>query len=199
MVALLPELGHVQAVTEAGAEFVFVPALSSMAAIGSPKEIVQTFAELHSADARRAMLSARVVIHSCCVEGADSLCDLVGWLDPSGDHPGAMPAYEVIGLAIHLMKHGIIGKASPGEGDGQYCDSFDAVEYISMAVVHLGMSRAEASQLTMTELHYMLEAKFPKNKSKDFNPSAEEYEAAMREADELLARVAGKQNGVQDG
>jgi hypothetical protein len=133
------------------------------------------------------------------VSGADDLFGLIGYFDEDGPQDGAMPESELVGLAIHLMKHGIIGKSSPGEGDGQYCDSFDAAEYIAMAVVHLGLSRAEASQLTMTELHYMLEAKFPKNKGGDFNPSAAEYEAAMREADELLARVAGKQNGGENG
>lgn len=204
----VPEYGHVRAMTQAGAEFVFSPALSSMAAIGSPAEIVQTYAELHRDDAGRVyligggsdvalpsarILAARKVLHACCVAGADDLFGLIGYFDEDGPQDGVMPESELVGLAIHLMKNGIIGKAKPGESSGTYSETFDAAEHIANAVVHLGLSRAEAAQLTMTELHYMLDAKFPKKKAGGFDMSPEEYQRGMREAEETLARLAARE------
>ena len=188
----VPEYGHVRAMTQAGAEFVFSPALSSMAAIGSPAEIVQTYAELHAEEERFCVRAAHAVLFACVVDCED-LSELVGWLDDEGHHSGLMPNDEQVALAKHLMKNGIIGKAQPGESSGSYSETFDAAEHIANAVVYLGLSRAEAAQLTMTELHYMLDAKFPKKKAGGFDMSPEEYQRGMREAEETLARLAARE------
>ena len=145
----VPEYGHVRAMTQAGAEFVFSPALSSMAAIGSPAEIVQTYAELHAEEERFCVRAARAVLFACAVD-CDDLSELVGWLDDDGHHSGLMPNDEQVALAKHLMKNGIIGKAKPGESSGTYSETFDAAEHIANAVVHLGLSRAEAAMAAMS-------------------------------------------------
>ena len=96
-------------------------------------------------------------------------------------NPGTMPAAEQVILARHLMHHGIIGKAKPGKGGGQYSDRFDAAEYIAAARVHLGLSSADAEGLSMTEFQTMLAMKYPESQEKQI-PSRDEYRKAMQSA-----------------
>ncbi|KUQ43263.1 hypothetical protein AWI16_14940 [Enterobacter ludwigii] len=57
--------------------------------------------------------------------------------------------------------------------------------YISAARNHFGMSRAEASQLTMTEFQMLLAAKYPDQKGF----TREEYDSI---ADDYLAKQAAR-------
>ena len=79
------------------------------------------------------------------------------------------------------MHHGIVGKAKPSKGGGQYSDRFDAAEYIAAARVHLGLSSADAEALSMTEFQMMLAMKYPESQEKQI-PSRDEYRKAMQAA-----------------
>lgn len=180
---MLIECGYVRATASDGSEWTFAPSFSRIASLGSPKEIVSLYAGLHGP--RAAQDSAYVL--ACLCEQEDP-APLVGWVDDQGLHPGLMPTDEQIILARHLMHHGIVGKAKPDRGDGNYSDSFNAAEYIAAACVHLGVTKSDAEQLSMTEFQIMFEMKFPgKNKTRDV-PSREEYQAAMSAIKELACR-----------
>jgi hypothetical protein len=100
-----------------------------------------------------------------------------------------MPVRDMVLIAQSLIQHGIIGKAKVRKlqrHEGSSTSSeFSAFEYISAARTHLGMSREEAEQLTMTEFQMMLAAKFPEQKGF----TREEYDTV---ADDYLARKARK-------
>lgn len=181
---MLVECGFVRAVTSAGEEFTFTPALGRIASLGSPREIVSLFAALHGPKAEN---EAAYVLACLCDQ--EDATPLTGWRDEAGEHPGAMPAAEQVVIARHLMTHGIVGKAKPGKGDGKFSEEFHASEYISAARVHLGLSSADAEALSMTEFQTMLEMKFPEagEKKRDV-PSRAEYEAAM-------AALKGRERG----
>ena len=100
-----------------------------------------------------------------------------------------MPASEQVVIARHLMHHGIVGKAKPSKGGGQYSDRFDAAEYIAAARVHLGLSSADAEALSMTEFQTMLAMKYPESQEKQI-PSRDEYRKAMQ-----AAKMKEKRNG----
>ena len=162
--------------TDGGAEYTFTPSFGRIAALGSPTEIVSTFAGLHGP---RAAHEAAFVLASLCDQ--EDPAPLIGCRDGDAWVPGLMPEPEQIILAKHLMQHAIVGKAKPGTREGRYSDKFDAAEYVSAARVHLGLSSADAEALSMTEFQIMFEMKFPdakKEKAKDI-PSREEYDAAM--------------------
>jgi Family of unknown function (DUF6246) len=184
---VLVECGFVRAAIDGGEEYTFTPSFGRIAALGSPHEIVQTFAALHGP---RAAQEAAYVLAGLCDQ--DDPAPLIGWRDADGtQHPGAMPEAEQIVIARHLMQHGICGKARPGgaPADGKFSDRFDAAEYVSAARVHLGLSSADAEALSMTEFQTMFAMKFPNAKggAKDV-PTRDEYEAAM-------ARVKGAGRG----
>jgi hypothetical protein len=172
---VLVECGFVRAQASDGSEFSFTPSLGRIAALGSPREIVQVFAGLHGP---KAPAEARYVLASLCDQ--DDPAPLIGWRDESGEHAGVMPVDEQIIIARHLMHHGCVGKSKPEKGDGKYAETFDAAEFISLARVHLGLSSADAEALSMTELQTMLEMKFPDANKRERNvPTREEYDALM--------------------
>ena len=172
---MLVECGYTRAATEDGQEFTFRPSFGRIASLGGPHEIVSLYAALHGP---RATQEAAYVLACLCDQ--EDCTPLIGSVTPEGHVPGAMKAAEMVLIAQHLMRHGIVGTAKPGTQDGKYSDSFDASEYVSAARVHLGLSSADAEALSMTEFQQMLRMKFPDAKADKQGPSKEEYEAALK-------------------
>lgn len=176
---MLAEHGLSRAFMPDGQEFTFRPTLGRIAALGRPHEIVEIFRGLLG---RRAALDARYVLASLCDQ--EDVTPLIGWMDlEQGWQPGAMPASEQICLAAHLLRHGLVGAASGdsrSKPDAKPATQFLASEYITAARVHLGMSAADAEELSMSEFQALFEMKFPdpKKKKRDV-PTREEYRAAM--------------------
>lgn len=167
----LTEIGQVGIMTGDGREYVLHPSLFNMAAIGSPEEIVSTYAALHGSDALNA---ARVVILAC---GGDF--KLTGHYGETGEMPDA----DQIIIARHLMQHGIVGRVKKSGGGGKYSPRFDAAEYILAAQAHFGMTRADAGELTMTEFSMLLDMKFPEQKTHE-KPTQEDYRSLERAIEE---------------
>lgn len=143
---------------------------------------------------KQAIYAAMNVLSACCDE---DISTLIGELRPGKTgkwlfvyRRGLMPVSDMVLIAQSLIQHGIIGKAKVRklqrhEG-GQASSEFNAFEYINAARTHLGMSREEAEQLTMTEFQMLLAAKFPEQKGF----TKEEYDSV---ADDYLARKARRQ------
>lgn len=185
---MLVECGFARVQVSDGTEFTFTPSLARIAALGTPRGIVELYAALHGPKAPQ---EAAYVLASLCDQ--DDPAPLIGWHDADLNwHPGQMPVAEQIIVARRLMHHGVIGQAKPGgqgSSSGRYAEAFNAAEFVSFARVHLGLSSADAEALSMTELQQMIALKFPDaNKPERDVPTREEYEAFM-------SRVMGKRNG----
>ncbi len=180
---MLVESGFVRAVDGEGREWTFRPSFGRIASLGTPHEIVAIYARLHGPHAAKE--AAYVLACLCDQEDASSLIGFHG--DDGLFHYGSMPVAEMVIIARHLMRHGIAGKARPGNGGGKFSQAFDAQEYISAARVHLQLSSKDAEDLSMTEFQTMFEMKFPqagnKGGARDV-PSREEYREAMRQHEE---------------
>ncbi|MGR7269594.1 DUF6246 family protein [Klebsiella aerogenes] len=130
------------------------------------------------------------VLQACCEDDMTPMIgEWKGWRHCVVYRPGQMPKSDIIVLAQHLMQHGVVGKAKVRQlqrhETGERTTEFKAFDYISAARSHFGMSRSEASQLTMTEFQMMLAAKYPDQKGF----TREEYESI---ADEYLAKQAAR-------
>lgn len=121
-----------------GHDYLLRPSLRAMMAIGTPQEIVETFAAIHSdgatalinpqsvtssvmpwtwpilAHQRERLLMTCVGILEACA-GDNDITPLVGeWLyfdDKLERIDGSLTGSQIIIIARHLMQHGIIGKA----------------------------------------------------------------------------------------
>lgn len=186
---MLVECGFVRVQHRDGGEWTFSPSLGRIAALGSPTEVVELYADLH--DPAKAADAARYVLASLCDQ--DDPTPLIGWHDADAltVQPGAMPAGEQIVIARHLLQHGMVGTAKPERsGDGQYTAEFRASEHIAAACVHLGMSTQDAEALSMTELHLRFDAKFPKKPQDRPEVSREQYL-------EFMAEVRGRRKRAE--
>jgi hypothetical protein len=167
---MLTECGLTKVQNDAGDEWVFRPCFARIAELGRPHEIVELFADLHGP---RGLSAARYILHTLCDTPAH---DLTGWLDGEAWHDGSMPQSEQIIIAKHLMMHGICGTAKTGKGEFQ--PEFKASEYIASAVVHFGMTQAEAGELSMTQFQELFAQKFPEA-VKQAPPTRDEYKKFM--------------------
>lgn len=204
---MLVECGFVRATAADGSEWTFTPAIGRIASLGTPREIVACYGALHGPQAGQ---EAAYVLACLCDQ--DGAAELTGTWEPVAGSvalegyerrhtPGLMPVAEQIIIARHLMQHGIIGQARPGErkagARGKFSEEFHAAEYVAAACVHLGLTRAEAEALSMTEFQQMLEMKFPEQAKKAASiPTREEYAEVMRKFHALNEREKeGAANG----
>lgn len=74
--------------------------------------------------------------------------------------------HDIIALAGHCIKHGIIGDHDIGSGEGEPMEEFDAYMYIGMAQKDLGKTREQAADMTMTEFLMVWDIAFPEAKKK---------------------------------
>jgi hypothetical protein len=172
----LTEIGQIGVTDADGNEFLFNPSFANIAKIGNPKAIVKAFHDLHGPKSVR---PAMHIMRCCSVSNSD---DLIGWLDEELFRvDGSIPDGELVILARSLMTDGIAGRAKPDkkDGDGKYSDSFDASEFVDAAMVHLGISAADAWQLTMTQFQRQIEMKFPAKNKVDM--TEDQYKKAKAE------------------
>ncbi|MGG8006322.1 DUF6246 family protein [Klebsiella aerogenes] len=140
--------------------------------------------------AEKVLSTCMHVLQACCEDDMTPMIgEWKGWRHCVVYLPGQMPKNDIIVLAQHLMQHGVVGKAKVRQlqrhETGERTTEFKAFDYISAARSHFGMSRSEASQLTMTEFQMLLAAKYPDQKGF----TREEYDAI---ADDYLAKQAAR-------
>lgn len=191
---ILTETGQVEAMRKDGVGIVFTPSFFAMAEIGSPTEIVQTYADLF--DVKR-MADAAYCVLSSCANDDGHIHAMLGYFDvEEGRHvPGSIPVAEQVVLARHLMLHGVSGgKSKPEKSGGSYSPTFDVSEYIDAAMLHFGLSEENAGKLTMTRFCRMLDMKYPKQKGPAEDITIEEYDeiyaAYVKQREAQLAKEA---------
>lgn len=181
-------------------DYLFRPSLSAIDSLGSPEEIVEKFAILFSAPKlnpiwpltsyrsweRDVMSTAYDVLVACC---DDDVTPLIGYMGSKWGSfvPGAMPSKDMVHLARSLIRHGVVGLKPEGRPikkseKEEYSQEFRARDFVAQAVAHLGLSSAEAWNLTMTEFSGAMQAKFGKPETL---PPAEEHDEAMARLAEI--------------
>jgi len=178
--------------------YVLRPSLYAMTQLGDPRAIVETYAEIMAYQHTPALKwtqfkLALSVLHVC---GQDDLTDVFGYVNEQGKYVKKLAEFDdVVVLAQSLMRHGVVGAQKPlpssAERGQTYAEAFDAAEYVSSAIAHLGMTEREAWESTMTSLAGAFRAKFPPTESDAPGakaPTREEHEATEAWFDEVDKR-----------
>ncbi|HAK3593329.1 TPA: hypothetical protein H1895_003768 [Salmonella enterica] len=198
----LPEIGEIgiSDSREGGEDYLLRPSFEAMSRLGTPDEIVQTFAILHGSEATelitklggniplwlsstvhrisdRILTAAMRVLQACCYDDLTPMIgEWKGWSKYIVYRPGQMPKQDIIIIAQQLLQHGVSGKAKVRKlqrhETNETTAEFRVVDYIVAAQTHFGMSADEAAQLTMTKFQMLLAAKYPDQKGF----TKEEYE-----------------------
>jgi len=172
-----------------GRTFILRPSFYAMSELGSPADIVALFALMHTAPGTRAIrkqqfLMSLNVLYACAAEG-DDISPIVGWITERNTYrPGAADPPTMLILARALMMHGVQGDAEPAKGrppsDEEYTATFDAKDYVALAVAHLGATERDAWAMTMTGFVAAMRAKFPSaEKAGDKAPTVQEHDETM--------------------
>lgn len=183
-----------------GEDFIFRPTFLNALKIGTPKEIVKSFSDIHMLDAKQEILKSeyageyiksfakRVLptacyVLSCC--GDNDSNELIGTFNGTKYRAGLLPIDNIIVIAKHLLKHMIIGKPDEKKQDNnkEYSDEFDVAELVDIAMLNLGLSEQEALNLSMTRFQSMVKIKFPEQRSDV--PTDKEYDDCMGWAEKV--------------
>lgn len=208
-----------QAAIRTGDRAIFLnPSFLAMSRIGTPKDIVSVFLKVHAghypthritdvALLQHTLARCYAEMVTACVTAVKACCaEDIAWIvgehsvTPKGKlvmRPGQLPVADIIQLARHLMRHGVMGDQPPEEATsnkGEYSSRFEVRSFVYMAVAHLGMSEADAWSMTMTSFRAAMNAKYP-SPDKPKIPSQEDYDEVMDWADKMAALDAQK-NGL---
>lgn len=169
----LTAIGEV-GIEHGGRSYLLRPSLFSMSQIGTPAEIVEVTAMLLAPEPadpyllkrfRKERFEHALTVLYCCA-GEQDLGDLIGGMVPGRGRisysPGKMPLSDIVAIAQGLIRHGILGDAEPEPGRvGEPMKEFKAVDFVSAAIAHLGMTESDAWNLTMTSFIQVMRSKFP--------------------------------------
>lgn len=212
---ILAEIGEI-GIHKGGAVHLLRPSFYAISKLGTPLEIVQLFAAVHSEHFTKRgkteqFATALGVLYACSADDCP-VYELFGtytpamqrWREPwkPGTYRrGAVPAAHVLPLARSLLAHGVVGEVSAlprrEDAEPEYQTEFHPREHVATAMAHLGLGEREAWAMTMTGLVLALRSKYPTN-DKDTPgrsaPSLEEHDRAMEWADKIDA-IRSAQNG----
>jgi hypothetical protein len=98
---------------------------------------------------------------------------------------------NIIELAKILLKNGIVGKSKRKQTNenSKSLSEFNAIEYINMARMHLGLNLDESKTMTVTELIMLMESKYPEKEDRGLKMNKQDYDKKMKAAKELRAKI----------
>lgn len=145
----------------------FRPSLTNITQIGSPTEIVETYALIMADEAPWFERLTRCidVLYACADRFDADVERLIGHHNPFKRRytPGRIPPAAVVAIACQMMRHGVVGdmeRQRTKQGD-EFTREFQAVDMAAMAQAHLGVSVDESWQMTMTSIVRAMASKYP--------------------------------------
>lgn len=189
-----------QAIKFNGNTYLFSPSFKNIANIGEPSDIITIFNLMTSQDADPVATCgySNDIMMACCV---GDLPDGLLWDVASswgGDRVvmkrGKVSLSAQIIMAVDLLYMGIIGK--PGRlkerGTSKPMTEFNASEYVSIAVSQLGMTPANAWDMTMIDFQRAMEVRHPELFAPRDLPTKSELAKMNSEADAAIKRLNAK-------
>ncbi|MBY8037791.1 hypothetical protein KW477_07300 [Vibrio fluvialis] len=200
---ILTQIGEI-GVHYKGQTFILRPSLYAMSQIGSPRKIIDSYAlvmsEFSDKKMRWKQFREALAIVNCCTD--DDLSDVFGYLNEKCKYVKKSAAMsDILAIARSLLTHGITGAQDPirreEEDQSTYTSEFKSDMHVNLAMAHLGMSEAEAWNMTMTSLIGAMRAKFPEpesNKPGAKAPTKEQHDATMDWFEKIQRKRGHKSN-----
>jgi len=147
------------------------PTFQNIDKLGTPKEIIETFTSFFNCPSINWQYHRAVEILQACCE--PNLPDKVTGrfrVDGRGkmklvNPPSADFMHDIIVLASHCLKYGVVGVTdSESTEEGEPISEFDVYHFIGLACEHLGRTREQAADMTLTEFMMAWDIKFPEQK-----------------------------------
>lgn len=169
-----------------GKLFNLLPSLRNMAKIANAKRILTTYDMIHSArvpDWIRCNIGREILLACCDDEKIDDYLVKCANQEPI-ENKNSISVNDQVIVACALMRHGIAGVNRPQHAGSKKstkaADKFDINKTVADAMIHFGLSKSEALDLTMSEFYYLLAAKYPSESASTSTPSLNDHKAAMK-------------------
>jgi hypothetical protein len=169
-----------------GKQFKLIPSLRNMAKLANAKRILTIYDMIHShivPDWLRCNIGREILL--ACSDSEDIDTHLIKCRNQKPHlNNKKISVNDQVLVAAALMRHGIAGVNRPkhagSKGKGKPLDEFDINKIVADAMIHFGLSKQEALNLTMSEFYYLLASKYPADSKKQDTPSLADHKAAMK-------------------
>lgn len=182
------------------------PTFQNIDKLGTPREIVETFTSFFNCPSTNWQYHRAVeILQTCCepnlpdkVTGRFKVYEngkmkLIN--PPSNDF-----MHDIVVLASHCLKYGVVGVVnSESKEEGDAISEFDVYHFIGLACEHLGRTREQAADMTLTEFMMAWDIKFPEQKKEREEKArkAKALNALMEYQKELDEKAALKRAAKQ--
>lgn len=198
------QMGHFS-VKVGGDKYNLTPSLRNMSRLASASRLIVFYDMMHSNKVPENVLIdlSREIILTC----ADSEEIDKHLIKCKRGKPhitkDSFSASDQVVVAAGLIRHGVAGVNRPNnagsrKASGKEVTEFDVNRVVAESMIHFGLSRAEALDLTMSEFYQLLAAKYPQESSSDDAPTVKAYTDTMKE-DEDMYKKALESLGVNNG
>jgi hypothetical protein len=154
-----------------GKEYKISPTFQNIDKLGTPKEIIETFTSFFNCPSINWQYHRAVeILQACCEPKLPEKVTGRFRVDERGrmklvNPPSADFMHDIIVLASHCLKYGVIGVTdSESHEEGEPISEFDVYHFIGLATEHLGRTREQAADMTLTEFMMAWDIKFPEQK-----------------------------------
>lgn len=187
-------------------EYKISPTFGNIDKLGTPREIVETFTSFFNCPSINWQYHRAVEILQACCEPKlpDSVTGRFKVYENGKmkliNPPSKDFMHDIIVLAGHCLKYGIVGVTNyEVETDGEPIKEFDAYHFIGLACEHLGRTREQAADMTLTEFMMAWDIKHPEQakERKENARKAKSLNALMAYQKELDEKAAQKRTAKQ--
>lgn len=182
------------------------PTFQNIDKLGTPKEIIETFKSFFNCPSINWQYHRAVeILQACCEPKLPEKVTGRFRVDERGkmklvNPPSQDFMHDIIVLASHCLKYGVVG-VSDGESleEGEPITEFDVYQFIGLACEHLGRTREQAADMTLTEFMMSWDIKFPEQKKEREEKArkAKSLNALMEYQKELDEKAAQKRAAKQ--
>jgi len=185
-------------VTVDGVEYVFRPSFRALASLGTPDELAAMLDRVQRAT-KGGFAAALAALSACCDD--ESVSDVIGFYRDVGGKlryvQKRLPWEDVYVLGARCLIYGMVGDTKDAKRikpSDKPPKQFNPAEFASVAMVHLGLSRDDAWNMTMHELQRAMMVKHP-DMVQDL-PTKEEYRTAVDTVKRIREKAAQLRSGA---
>lgn len=182
------------------------PTFQNIAKLGTPKEIIETFMAFFSCPSINWQYHRAVeILQACCEPSLPDKATGRFRVDDRGrmklvNPPSTDFMHDIIVLAGHCLRYGIVGVTEEeSHEEGEPIKEFDPYYFIGLATEHLGRTRDQAADMTLTEFMMAWDIKHPEQakERKEKARKAKALNALMEYQKELDEKAAQKRAAKQ--
>lgn len=147
------------------------PTFQNIVKLGNPKEIIETFTAFFNCPSINWQYHRAVeILQACCEPNLPDKITGRFKVYENGkmkliNPPSADFMHDIIVLAGHCLRYGIVGVTDEESlEEGEPIKEFDPYYFIGLATEHLGRTREQAADMTLTEFMMAWDIKFPEQK-----------------------------------